>query len=129
MATIGAHTYLKTHTLQGKMLQFQLREEQDALLEKARSASTGRTAKTLVKEGPLRMTLIAMRKGARMRKHHVEGQTSVHVLRGRMLVASEAGPADLGAGGVVVFDDSVEHDVIAQSDCVFLVTMSWHGRS
>ena len=128
MAPVGARTYLKTHKLKGKVLQFQLREELDALLQRAKESASGRTAKTLVKEGPLRMTLVAMRKGARMNKHHVDGQSTVQALRGRVRLESDTGTADLGPGEVAVFNRGVEHDAIARSDCAFLITMSWHRR-
>jgi len=52
MTVTGARTYLKTHKISGKQLRFHLSEEQDALLERAGAGRTGRTAKTLVKEGP-----------------------------------------------------------------------------
>lgn len=128
MATVGARSYLRTHKLRGKVLQFDLRREQDALLEKARGSGSGRAGKTLVKEGPLRMTLVGMRRGARMMKHHVDGQASVMALRGRVTLESESGSVNLAPGGVAVFDRGVEHDAIARTDCAFLITMSWSRR-
>jgi hypothetical protein len=83
------HTYLKTHKISGKQLHFRLTEEQETLLQRAKVATSGRTAKTLVKDGPLRITLVAMRKGARMAKHHVDGQTSIDVLRGKLTIDTE----------------------------------------
>jgi len=53
------HTYLITHTLSGAVLSFALSAEDAALRERATAAKSGRTAKTLVKEGRLRVTLIA----------------------------------------------------------------------
>ncbi|HVP04632.1 MAG TPA: cupin domain-containing protein [Dehalococcoidia bacterium] len=129
MATSGARTYLKTHKLRGKELRFNLREEQEPLLERAMAAAAGRTAKTLVKEGPLRVTLVALRKGAKMSRHHVDGQASMHVLRGRVQFAHEDGTTDLRAGGVLVLDSGVEHEVRALADSAFLITMSWLGET
>ena len=83
MTITGERTYMKTHKISGKQLRFRLSEELDGLLERAREARTGRTAKTLVKEGPLRITMVALRKGTPMTKHHVDGQVSIQVLRGR----------------------------------------------
>lgn len=123
----GEHTYLKTHTISGKQLQFRLTEEQKTLLQRAKAANTGRTAKTLVKDGPLRITLVAMRKGGRMTKHHVDGQTSIHVLRGKLTIDTERATADLSSGDVLVFNDPVEHDATARTDCAFLITMAWRG--
>jgi quercetin dioxygenase-like cupin family protein len=74
------------------------------------------------------MTMVAMRKGARMMKHHVDGQASVLALRGRVVLESESGSVSLAPGGVAVFDRGVEHDAIARTDCAFLITMSWSRR-
>ena len=129
MTTIGARTYMKTHKISGKQLRFRLSAELDALLDRAREARTGRTAKTLVKEGPLRITMVALRKGANMTKHHVDGQVSIQVLRGRLTTWTEPGAMDLAASDVLVLNDGVEYAVSARTDCAFLITMSWHGQS
>lgn len=126
MAKVGARTYLKSHRLSGKQLQFRLAEEQDTLFARAKESKVGRTAKTLVKEGPLRLTLVALRKGAGMAKHHIDGQASVHVLRGKVSIGTEGGDTVLARGDMVVLNRGVEHDVEARSDCAFLITMSWH---
>jgi quercetin dioxygenase-like cupin family protein len=128
MAVEGARTYLKTHKISGKQILFRLREEMGAQLDRAREAPSGRTSKTLVKEGPLRITLVALRKGAHMTKHHVDGQMSIHVLRGRLTVWTEPGTTELSGSDVLVLGDRVAHAVTARSDCAFLITMSWHGE-
>jgi quercetin dioxygenase-like cupin family protein len=127
MTIEGARTYLKTHRISGQQVHFRLREELAAQLARAREARTGRTSKTLVKEGPLRMTLVALRKGAHMTKHHVDGQLSIHVLRGRLTIWTEPGTTELSGGDVLMLGDGVEHAVTARTDCAFLITMSWHG--
>jgi quercetin dioxygenase-like cupin family protein len=126
MTAVGARTYLKTHKLSGKKLRFKMDDEQLALLARAADSSTGRTAKTLVKEGPLRLTLVALRRGARMARHHVDGQASIHVLRGRLTIQADGGESTLSSGDLIVLNRGVEHAVEAKSDCAFLITMSWH---
>ncbi len=128
MTIEGARTYLRTHRISGKQVHFRLREELEAQLKRARVARTGRTSKTLVKEGPLRITLVALRKGANMAKHHVDGQLSIHVLRGRLTIWTEPGTTELSGSDVLVLGDGVAHAVSARSDCAFLITMSWHGE-
>lgn len=129
MAIEGARTYLKTHKISGKQVHFRLREEIGAQLERAKDARTGRTSKTLVKEGPLRITLVALRKGAHMTKHHVDGQVSIQLLRGRLTIWTELGTTELSGDDVLVLGDGVAHAVSAKSDCAFLITMSWRGES
>ncbi len=128
MAVEGARTYMKTHKISGKQIHFRLRDEMGAQLQRAKEAPSGRTSKTLVKEGPLRMTLVALRKGAHMAKHHVDGQVSIHVLRGRLTIWTEPGTTELSSGDVLMLGDGVEHAVSSRSDCAFLITMSWHGE-
>jgi quercetin dioxygenase-like cupin family protein len=128
MTLEGARTYLKTHKISGKQVHFRLREEVEAQLKRAREARTGRTSKTLVKEGPLRITLVALRKGAHMTKHHVDGQVSIHVLRGGLTVWTQPGTTELSTSDVLVLGDGVPHAVGARTDCAFLITMSWHGE-
>jgi hypothetical protein len=99
MVVKEGHTYLRTHRLSGKLLQFELLDEIPALLDRARTTRTGRTAKTLVKQGPFRITIVAMRKGATMDKHHVDGPISIQVLRGRIQLGTAERTTDFGPGG------------------------------
>jgi quercetin dioxygenase-like cupin family protein len=117
------HTYLKTHTLTGAVLSFSLAAEDTALRERASKARSGRAAKTLVKDGPLRVTLMVLRKGAALSPHQVDGIVSLHVLRGRLRVSAE-GVMDLASGGLVVLDKEVAHTAEALSDSSLLVTVA-----
>lgn len=118
------HTYLKTHTLSGAALSFSLPSEDAALRERASTASSGRAAKTLVKEGPLRVTLIALRRGAALGAHQVEGVVSVQVLRGRARVSAGGTLVDLPSSGLLVLDQEVAHTAEALADCALLVTVA-----
>ena len=72
----ATHTYLKTHQLSGRLLQFSLREEDGRLRAQAADARAGRSAKTLVKEGAIRVTLVALTKGTTLQTHQVAGATT-----------------------------------------------------
>ena len=118
------HTYLKTHTLAGGVLSFALSAEDAGLRERAQAAKSGRSAKTLVKEGRLRVTLIAMQSGSRLGAHQVEGVVSVQVVRGRARVSAEGASTDLASGGLLVLQEEVPHTVEALADCALLVTVA-----
>ncbi len=118
------HTYLKTHTLSGPVLSFALSAEDAELRARAAEAKSGRAAKTLVKEGRLRVTLLALRKGARLSPHQAEGVLSIHVLRGRARVSAEGSGTDLAAGGLLVLQEEVPHTAEALSDCGLLITVA-----
>ncbi len=118
------HTYLKTHTLAGAMLSFALSAEDAGIRERAQSAKSGRVAKTLVKEGRLRVTLIAMRNGSRLGAHQVEGVVSVQVMRGRARVSAGGASIDVAANGLLVLQEEVSHTLEALADCALLVTVA-----
>jgi len=118
------HTYLKTHSLSGSALSFSLREEQTALHERALAARSGRAAKTLVKEGALRATLIALRKGVELSPHSVEGSVSIHVLSGRARVFNDGAGTTVASGGLLVLGPDVTHSAEALANCVLLITVA-----
>lgn len=121
------HTYKQTHQLSGAALSFSLAGEEAALREKAAAAKAGRAAKTLVKEGAIRVTVVALNKGVTLQAHQIEGTVSVHVLRGRARIAAAGGPIDLAAGGLAVIQQEVTHAVIATTDCALLITVAMPG--
>ena len=118
------HTYLITHTLSGAVLPFELSAEDAALRERATTAKSGRTARTLIKEGRLRVTIIVMRKGAVLGAHQVEGAVNIHILRGRARVSAAGASTDLASGGLLVLQEEVPHTAEALSDCALLVTVA-----
>ena len=116
------HTYLKTHQLSGRLLRFSLRDEDARLRTQAATARAGRSAKTLVKEGEIRVTLVALRKGTTIQTHQVAGATTVQVHRGRVCLSVDDGATDLGAGDLVALGAGVAHSVEALADCAILIT-------
>ncbi len=126
------HTYLRTHTISGVALSFSLRDEETSLREKAAESPAGRAAKTLVKDGSLRVTMTALRKGVALQRHQVEGAVSVQVLRGRARVGVD-GPStapyseDLASGRLLVLQEGAPHTAEALSDCTLLITFAMPG--
>ena len=117
-------TYLRTHRLRGKTLSFLLAAEDDELRERAESAKTGRAAKTLVKEGPLRITLVALKQGTTLQSHHVAGPVSLVTIRGLLRVSTAAGDIDIPKDGLIALDAGVGHSVTALDDCAVLITLA-----
>jgi quercetin dioxygenase-like cupin family protein len=118
------HTYLKTHKLAGTLLTPDLGAEAQKLREKAAAASTGRAAKTLVKEGQMRATLVALKRGATLEPHAVEGVHSIQTLRGKSSLAAGGREVVIGAGELVVIGEGVQHSLQAQADSVLLITVA-----
>jgi quercetin dioxygenase-like cupin family protein len=115
---------LRTRRLSGKLLTFLLGAEDDTLRELAESSKTGRAAKTLIKQGPLRITLVAMRKGTALPSHQVAGPISIQTIRGCLRVATEKGNVDLPAGGLISLGSAVAHKTKAHDDCAILITFA-----
>lgn len=112
----------------GRLLQYELLDEANDVLRRAKATKVGRTARTLAKEGPFRITIVGMVRGSVMKRHHVDGPISLHVMRGRIGLETNDEVLEMGPGDLTILDTAIEHDVVAAADSVFLITMSWHRR-
>ena len=109
--------------LTGTLLLFDLTAELQWLQDESQWELGDRNAITLVKEGDLRVTLTALRAGARMDPHRTDGYTSVQVMAGRLRVVS-TDTHDLASGELVVIGKGVVHEVLALEDAAFLLTIA-----
>lgn len=116
--------YLRTHRLHAETLRFALGTEGRPLQAAAAAAAAGRAAKTLVKEGPLRVTVVALRKGAVLAEHHITGPASIHILSGRLTVSTRRGNLVLAAEDLMAVDAGVAHAAEALEDCTLLITVA-----
>jgi quercetin dioxygenase-like cupin family protein len=105
------------------VLAFLLDREGEALAHRAQLATAGRTARTLVKEGPLRVTLVALKAGVSLQQHQVSGPSSIQALKGVARLETPAGTTVLPAGALMVLDAGVTHRVTAIEDCTLLVSL------
>jgi quercetin dioxygenase-like cupin family protein len=87
--------------------------------------TAGRVAKTLAVQRDFRIILTAIRKGTRINEHHVPGSISIHTLRGEIALHIQSQVTRLPAGSILILDQGMAHDVVAQEDSAFLVTISW----
>jgi quercetin dioxygenase-like cupin family protein len=118
------HSYTREHPLSGEVLQLDLKAEGRALLAEARRSPQGRAARTLVKEGALRLTLLALREGAVLSDHRAAGPVAIQVLAGAANVRSGTGTHRLTEQEAVVFDANVTHALEADGDCLILLTIA-----
>jgi quercetin dioxygenase-like cupin family protein len=113
----------RTRRLAGRALTFLLGAEDDTLREFARASKNGRAAKTLVKEGPLRITLVALTQGTSLPPRRVPGPVSIQTLRGCLRVATETTRTDLTTGGLVALQAGVDYSARAVADTAILLTV------
>lgn len=109
--------------LDGHGLVFDLAHEDEQL--KALAADKhGRTARTLLKSGPLRITLIALAPGGSLPEHSAAGPITVQPLRGRLRLTMDGKGYDLGPGTVMSIGARVRHAVDAAAGASFLLTVA-----
>lgn len=89
-------------------------------IDKALTAPHGRHAEILVHDGPLRQTVLALKKGVKLSEHNSPPAASIQVIRGAVQVTGEQ--------TVVIQEGHVEalthhrHSVEALENSVFLLT-------
>lgn len=86
---------------------------------------SGIHAKTLYKVRDFRVLLISMEAAAGMKEHHVDGTSSVQVLKGHIRYSTHSQAYELQAGSLITLSASIKHAVEAIDDSVFLLTISW----
>jgi len=60
-----------------------------------------------------------------MDQHHADGTISVQVLKGRIQFSTPGESLSLRAGNLLTLAASIKHDVEAQEDSAFLLTIGW----
>ena len=124
MTTEKQHVGLRGRKLQSKLLTFQLDAQDDELRARSKDAADGLASRTLVKQGPLRITQVALRKGAALEPHRVAGPLSIQVLRGTLRLTTDEGDMDLAAGSLASLAAGVVHAARGLSNCALLLTIS-----
>ncbi len=100
------------------------RPTNDVSLASELDAGHSRSARTLVKEGPLRLTLIGVRAGGGMHEHVAQGAIAIHALDGSVVVRAGGETRTLTTGGLMALDGGVRHDVSSDEGGIFLLTLT-----
>ena len=108
----------------GFVTEFNL-DSEIATLDSRKPWPQGLTSQMLVKSDDLRILLIAMQAGARMKEHHSDGRISVQVLRGAIRIRIKGQTKELSAHQLLVVDRSIKHDVEAVEPSVVMLTIAW----
>lgn len=115
--------------LSGDVLRFRLDEERRRINDPPQLDRHGRSARTLLKEGPLRLTLVMLRAGGHIAAHKAGGPISVHVLNGDIRFRAAGQDRRLAVGDVLVLNAGVEHEVDSDAGGTFLLTIVQPGPS
>jgi quercetin dioxygenase-like cupin family protein len=103
-----------------------LTREGQALLEQARSETSGRSGATLVHGDRQRAVLMGLTAGSGMAEHDAPPAATLQVVAGRarLYVAGDGGTEWLLDEGDLVTIPQSRHGVDALSDCVLLLTVA-----
>ena len=109
------------------LAQFNLMQE-IADSEKFKPWPSGIHARTLYKKHVFRVVLISMEAAAHMKEHHVDGTSSVQVMKGQIRYSTQGQVYELRAGSLLTLGASIPHEVEATEESAFLLTISWPGN-
>jgi len=108
--------------LEGDVLVHHLTED-ERLIDATLLARHGRSARTLVKEGPLRLTIMGIAAGGVLPPHRTDAPVTVHLLEGEVTFRALGREYRLTTGDVLVVAPGVEHSARSESGGVFLLTV------
>jgi quercetin dioxygenase-like cupin family protein len=114
-------------SLSGDVLAFELDAEMRAA-RKELMAGAARIARTLVKEGPLRVTLVGLGPGGAIRPHQADAPITIHVLEGEILLEAGGDIQRFTHGSLAALDGGVRHAVSAPKGGFFLLTLTGPAR-
>ncbi|MEP7347904.1 MAG: cupin domain-containing protein [Gemmatimonadaceae bacterium] len=109
-------------TLEGDVLVHHLSED-ERTIDQALVAQHGRSARTLVKEGLLRLTIIEIAAGGNLPPHSAPGPVSIQILKGEIVFDAVGREYMLVTGDILVLAPGVEHSARSSGGVVLLLTV------
>ena len=109
-------------TIEGEVLVHHLPQDQ-FIIDRELLAQRGRTSRTIVKEGPMRLVLMALSSGGDLPPHSTDEPVAIHVIEGDIDFHAAGTDYHLGTGDVLVFGAGVEHSAASVDGCVFLLAV------
>lgn len=110
--------------LTGAHLTFDLARHISELREDESYHRTGRVGRTLVKEGPLRLTLTVIAKGMSVGTHHAAAPMTLQLIQGRLRYRVGEEEFEIGRGEVLFFGPGHAQDIRALQDTALLLTIT-----
>ncbi|HLU89052.1 MAG TPA: cupin domain-containing protein [Cyclobacteriaceae bacterium] len=77
---------------------------------------------TVYKTDGLSVVLIALHRGAELKRHTAAGIITVQVLDGRIRFDTDEGSSEMGQGEMLALHERIPHAVFAMEESVFLLT-------
>ena len=109
--------------LSGPAIAFAIAKEVNLLRQEPEWISGTRNSVTVVKTSNLSIVLTAIKKGATLCGHQVDGPITLQVLSGTIQFGVAGEPRTLSAGTVIALEKSIAHDIHALEDSELLLTI------
>jgi quercetin dioxygenase-like cupin family protein len=111
-------------TITGDVLVQHLRADVMSI-DQALLTARGRSARTLVKDGPLRLTIMGLAAGGVLPSHRTEHPVSIQVVQGDVTFSALDREYTLTTGDVLIFAAGVEHSARSTGGASFLLTVAY----
>jgi len=95
---------------------------------RAQLASSTRSARTLLKEGPLRVVVVGLQPGGATSAHAADGPVTLQVLDGVVELEADGRTWTLAAGAMLALAPRIVHDVRSRDGGIFLLTIAGAER-
>ena len=113
--------------LSGDVMVFRLEQERERTADPETLQKHGRCARTLLKDGPLRVTLVVLGPGGRLAEHSAEGPITVQPLEGVIRFTAKGDTTELRQGELLTAGAGVPHMVTSEEGAAFLLTVAQPG--
>jgi quercetin dioxygenase-like cupin family protein len=110
--------------LSGDVLVFEIDEERERAADPELLERSGRNARTLLKDGALRVTLVVLGAGGELAEHEAAGPITIQVIEGRIRFRAGDDEHDLIAGQLLAAGAGVRHQIGSTDGASFLLTVS-----
>jgi quercetin dioxygenase-like cupin family protein len=107
---------------EGDVLVLDLAVQRELVADPAILERSGRGARTLVKNGPLAVTLITLAPGGALAEHQAEGPITIQPLAGRLRFTAAGREHDIGPGELLSAAPRLRHAVASAEGATFLLT-------
>ncbi len=114
--------------LAGDVLHFRLADEIAATRDDEILQRSGRTARTLIKDASLRVSLHVVAPGGTISEHHADGPITVQVLSGALTFHAAGRDVQMREGDLLALDTGIVHAIDSREGAVFLLTVSLAGK-
>lgn len=110
--------------LSGDVMVFRLSAERSLAAPDGVIEKHGRAARTLLKDGPLRVTLVVLGPGGELAEHSADGPITVQPIDGPIVFTTGSASHEVWPGDVLSAGAGVPHSVTSRGGAAFLLTVA-----